>query len=419
MEIRNDAAGGGLVRLQVPGGKSVPHIHLEHREAVRGILYLFQRVAVDQGGFVYVRQAHARRQNGHGRNAVNILVRLLGLVLVAFRLLVPLVRVKLVVRVGLEGNKDGVREPHETEVGGLDVAVLLVLVLQAHGFHHGGQTRALGNSGLHVIGSDEQGRDAGRIALLHGADQQLFNLVVGLALDGLHPEPFDVLQGFLHGGHGILVREAENLLLGLGRNLRRPLADMVVEGQERIVKTAGSQGRFPFPVLLDQGYGGGRVNIGVGPVGQHDIGHGQVPVHDDGGLIHKRRPFRGGRRHVSLHGLHAGKDALQFQRSHERGRSGQGLVGVCGPVRLFLQGAEKKFGCIEGRALVRQRGIVPVPFNPALRRFVQIDRETCRGVGRGLLRGRGKSAGQAEAEKGKGEEFHNRWVPLWHKGARV
>jgi Fe-S cluster assembly protein SufD len=28
-------------------------------------------------------------------------------------------------------------------------------------------------------------------------------------------------------------------------------------------------------------------------------------------------------------------------------------------------------------------------------------------------------AGQAEAEKGEGEDFHNRWPPLWHKRPQV
>ena len=91
------------------------------------------------------------------------------------------------------------------------------------------------------------------------------------------------------------------------------------------------------------------------------------------------------------------------------------LFSFNGPTNGDVAGAEKKLGRIEGRALVRQGGIVPVPFTPAFRRFVQIDRETCRGVGRRFLRARGKSAGQAEAEKGEGEEFHNRWPSIWHK----
>ena len=49
---------------------------------------------------------------------------------------------------------------------------------------------------------------------------------------------------------------------------------------------------------------------------------------------------------------------------------------------------------------------------------IHIDPETDRSA-LWRLAAPGKPAAEAEAEKGEGEDVHDRWPPLWHKRLRV
>lgn len=68
--------------------------------------------------------------------------------------------------------------------------------------------------GFHVVRGNEQGGNACRVIPFHGADEQGLEFVVRFPLYGFHTEPLDVLQGGFDGGHGVLVGEAEDFLLG-------------------------------------------------------------------------------------------------------------------------------------------------------------------------------------------------------------
>ena len=113
--------------------------------------------------------------------------------------------------------------------------------------------------------------------------------------------------------------------------------------------------------------------------------------------------------------VHAGKDAFQLELAYKGGGGGQGFVRFVFPVSFFLKGAEQQPGRIERRALVRNR----VRFRSLVfRGLVHADLEADGGAVRRLV-APGEAAGQAEAEKGEGEDFHNRWPPLWHKRPQV
>lgn len=110
-----------------------------------------------------------------------------------------------------------------------------------------------------------------------------------------------------------------------------------------------------------------------------------------------------------------GKGAFQLELAYKGGGGGQGFVRFVFPVSFFLKGAEQQPGRIERRALVRNRVRFPEPCDSAAWSMLIWKRTGSRP----RLVAPGEAAGQAEAEKGEGEDFHNRWPPLWHKRPQV
>ena len=256
---------------------------------------------------------------------MDVLAVLLRVVFIGFLLLVffTAVRGHLVVRMGAQGNQDGIRKGHEAEVGRLDIAVFLPSVLEAHGLDHGNEACALGNGGFRIIRGNEQGGDEGRVIPLHGPDEQVLEFVVRCSLDVFLAETLDMFQGGFNGGYGVLVGEAENFLLGLRGYFFRFLTDAVLKGKKCVVEASGSQGGLPLAFFLHQGHGGGRINVRVGLVRQQDVDHRQVAFGNDGVFIHKGRTFRGRSGDIPLDRLHAGKDAFQPELAYKGGSGGQ------------------------------------------------------------------------------------------------